>query len=264
MILSASAPWPDGWARRPHPRFRALLVCLAAFGALLIFASGLLLAGPTPASASLAVVWGGLHLGAVAWCLQFKLRPYARSTSTVDLAGPALVIPYRSRPGTWTTSAVPVLVAGGLVVAGVGARLGDPDAVLSGVVTAAAGLFVVAVALLARRRRFGLYLTPHDVALRTWLRTARLGWDEVNQVYASHNPEDSWFARGGEGPQIEIHAPRVVQPTMQGGGITVTAGQLTAAPALAFWVVEHYFRHPEHRHELGTDAAIERIRRGPV
>lgn len=263
MILSTPAPWPDRWARRPHPRFYAIFAGSVLVSGVFLLVTGTGLATPSRAGVVGLVGAAALLIGAAVWCFQFKLRPYFRRTSTVDLVGPALVIRYRSRHGTWMTSAVPVLVTGGLVVAGVGGGLGDSNAVLSGVLTAVAGLFVVAVALLARRRRFGLYLTPHDVALRTWLRTARLGWDEVSRVYASHIPEDSWFVRGGAGPQIEIRAPRVVQPTMPGGGITITAGQLTAAPALAYWVVEHYFHHPEHRYELGTDAAIERLRRGP-
>jgi hypothetical protein len=48
------------------------------------------------------------------------------------------------------------------------------------------------------------------------------------------------------------------------GMIVIRGAQLAVDPALAFWTVRHYFTHPDHRTELGTEAAALRVRAGDV
>ncbi len=46
--------------------------------------------------------------------------------------------------------------------------------------------------------------------------------------------------------------------------IVIRGGTLSVDPALAFWTLRHYFTHQAARAELGTDAAVERMRSGAV
>ncbi len=161
----------------------------------------------------------------------------------------------------------PYLVAGGLMTLGVGLRLNDGVIVFYAGVPIAVGVVLGVLVLPALRGRYALRLTPDEVQWHTVQRTVAVSWDIIDGIEAEHTPEyEGMSAAPHQGLHIRI---QLIRFRIAGSGkppepdILILAGQLTAAPALAFWVIEHYLRHPEHRHELGTEAAIERIRRGP-
>lgn len=268
MISSSVASWPDAWPRRPHLRVYWVLLVGVLISVLLVLGLMLISTGPPAAAAAAVLLWGGFHIGATAIGLRFFLRPYSRRRSTIELAGPALFIRYRSARVTVAAFGIPYAVTGGLILVGVGLRRDDVVAVVFGGLPIAVGAVLGVLAVRVARGHYGLYLNPDEVQWRSLRRTVAVSWDVVRGVVARHTPE----LVGPIGPteqglyiQVRLHAVRIVgSGTPPDDDILIPAGQLTAAPALAFWVVEHYFRHPEHRHELGTDAAIERIRRGPV
>lgn len=268
MIVSPDVPWPNDWPRRPHLRvYYYVMVVGALLSALLVFGmTRLLVARSSPAEVALLLLLGGLFVGWVAYGAVFFLFPYFRRRSTIGTVGPALAIRYRSGRVILVVIGVPYAMAGGLLLLGAGLRRDDPVVMISAGVCIALGAVVGVVVLGVRRRNYGLRLTPTEVQWHSVKRTVAVRWDVVYDVCAEHTPEYDGFGSTNPGLHIRLslHAFRIA-----GSGkppeddILIPAGQLTAAPALALWVVEHYFRHPEHRHEMGTEAATERIRRGP-
>lgn len=267
MIVSTVGAWPDRWPRWPHLRVYCYLVCGALLAALWVFALTIFVADPSPAFAAFQVVIGGALIGCLVHGVQFFLHPYFRRRSTVELVEQALVIRYRSARVSVAMFGGTYMAAGGLMIIGVGLRLDDAVTVVFGGMPTALGAIVGVLAVNARRGRYHLGLTPHEVQWRTTQRTVSVSWDIVAGIDPEHVLEYEW--PGGSPHQGLNVRVRLQRFRVAGSGkdpeddILVPAGQLSAAPALTFWVLDHYFRHPAQRHELGTEAAIERIRRGP-
>lgn len=63
------------------------------------------------------------------------------------------------------------------------------------------------------------------------------------------NPEESWLGR------TDFFRRRRTR---------IEVGYLAVNPALAFYALRFYHRHPELRSELGTQAGLERLRSGDL
>lgn len=268
MIVSPRVPWPDSWPRWPHLRvYYFVLFGGAIHTVLAIGLVYLATTAPDPAEVGLYILFQGFVISMFGYGLFFLLAPYFRRRSRIETVEPALVIPCRSVRVVVAKIGVPYMVAGGLILLGVGLRLGDGVIVFYAGLPIAVGVALGVLVLPAHRGRYALRLTPEQVQWHSVQRSVAVSWDIVDGIHAEHSPE---YEGLGTDPHQGLHIRiDLIRFRIAGSGkppecdIMILTGRLTAAPALAFWVIEHYFTHPEHRHELGTEAALERIRRGP-
>jgi len=129
-------------------------------------------------------------------------------------------------------------------------------------------LVVVPVATLfsrvvRKRKQLGLGLSPRGVYTWTWFGCCFFDWEWIADVRAIErrqllieldvheplqrplNPEENWIG------QVDLFRRRRTK---------IQAGFLAVNPAAAFYALCFYHRHPELRHELGTQAGVDRIR----
>lgn len=268
MIVSPRVPWPARWPRWPHLRVYYFVLfggVLNAALAVAVFFFGAL--EPNPAEAVFYLILEGFVISCWAYGLFFFFAPYFRRRSRIETVASALFIPCRSVRVVVAKIGLPYTLAGGVVLLGVGLRLGDVVVVFYAGLPIAVGVVLGVLVLPFSRDRYALRLTPQEVQWHSAQRSVAVSWDIVDGITAEHSPEyEGLAADPHQGLHIRIH---LIQFRIAFSGkppeddIMILAGRLTAAPALAFWVLQHYHSHPEHRHELGTEAALERIRRGP-
>jgi hypothetical protein len=125
-------------------------------------------------------------------------------------------------------------------------------------------IVVLLVARVVRwRKPLGLGLSPEGVYHWSWFGCRFFPWDAITAVRAierrgptvelvvsgdddrERDPADSWL---------------VVLSSFRKSMRYVNAGYLAVDPALAYHGLRFYHEHPDHRHELATDAGIERLR----
>lgn len=149
---------------------------------------------------------------------------------------------------------------------------------VAGPVVASIGAVVLAVAcvpvLVAHVRGVAVLpkvgLGPDDVVRRSGRAVQVVRWEDVDSARVVTDPA----------PRVLVVARRPVPTTYSSrptpgerpvGGPATRPDQLPIAtnlhgsdPRLVELLLRHYLRHPEHRHELGTSAAEDRIRRGDL
>jgi hypothetical protein len=134
-------------------------------------------------------------------------------------------------------------------------------------ISPAAGLVAAAVLLsplLRRRRQQGLGLSPGHVHHWWWFGGYALRWEWITEIRAAtagnariemlvapppdraYDDEETWISRSKL-----FRRPKHI----------VVVGYLDANPTAVYYALCFYLRHPELRHELGTEASIERIQR---
>lgn len=115
------------------------------------------------------------------------------------------------------------------------------------VVFAVIGGISMVGALLARGGLGHVYLTPSGFEVSELRSTSEGSWDDVSDV------------------SDETSDRRVAQPielVMNDGSTHVINGAATFTPQgiALYWMVRHYWLHPEHRAELTDGRAVERLR----
>lgn len=119
--------------------------------------------------------------------------------------------------------------------------------------------------LMRVRMSTGIALDSQGVFVWSWYGSSFVRWDWITNVEPvalrvgpavrltveepderPTNPEENWLGRN-------VVAFRKRQRDLQ-------VGRLSANPALVCYAICFYLGHPELRHELGTDAALERMR----
>lgn len=224
----------------------------------------------------LAPLMCGVSLGTVA----LRVRVRGRSSAAVRCSDGALAVP--ALRSLWV--ALWLDVAGGLLLI----ALFVAASVLVGITTDPPNIaaLVVAVVLVAlavplaglvvdglrgRARRGELSLSANEIRYRAVGYDASMDWAAVRGVsvgpgdgqrivvmgFADQPPRlagRSWLSRPSKRAVAEAREAMIV---IRGAGLAVD-------PALAFWTVRHYFTHPAHRTELGTEAAVRRVRSGEV
>lgn len=116
-----------------------------------------------------------------------------------------------------------------------------------------------------------LLVSAQGIRYRALAYDIELGWDCVEQVSVV----------GGDGQRIVIVAYNNMTPSVQGRSwlsklrkavleqaaeatVVVRGGALSVNPALAFHTLRYYHQNPAARAELGTDAAVQRVRAAAV
>jgi len=118
-----------------------------------------------------------------------------------------------------------------------------------------------------KRRQLGLRLAPDGVYYYTWFGSCFFAWDWIREIRP----------HGGKGLAVDlvVREPiqRPVNPEENWLGRTgffrrrrtrIEVGYLAVNPAVAFYALRFYHRHPELRSELGTEAGLERLRSGDL
>lgn len=267
-----SVPWPQAWATRASLGL-VLLLPVALVAAL----GGFALAFVALDDGDRRGVALGLAVGAafaLAVVIGVRSLRWGRRRPAVVTApgGTGLCFPF-SRVTWWSFVALVVVgpvAAAAALVADLGQPGGRPSP-LAGV-----GAVVGLVCLVhwfnlatGRLRRGHLVLDAAGITLRTWADEYRMAW-----------PAGRALTRASEdlatpGPVMRVRATdaapvvhRVVAPLLGSATTRHLPDLLTRADTFAgdAAVVAHavafYRRHPEHRHELSTDAALGRVLEG--
>lgn len=262
-------PWPDGWEPRVEPRqWRIVLanIGIAVFGLLVV---GFTLQGPVPAG---ALFWLAFGAGVAGWVLVRWIAPWRRTTSRIAAVDRGLVVVRRDPEGPRVAALVFALGAAAVVLVGV--DRGDGAAVIVGGVGLVATALVHGLLRRAPRELRGLVLTGTGVRWRDRSDDRFLPWDELDGLGCQHHLGVS-LTYPGQGPlivlrprwtagvyaRVQSRTRRRKIPADWDRTLEIPVIQLCAPPALVLWLLRHYHQHPTDRAELGTERALDRIRR---
>jgi hypothetical protein len=280
-------PWPAPW---PKPKRAGGLVSVVFSAALALggVAAGvsLLLPGPVDPRAFIVVtlvpLGCGLALAARAQRLGVRSRSTraVRSVHTADAGGSALSVPFMPSlwPALWLI--IGAVLLGGALLGAVGwvvAFTSNPldigallyGAVLLLVATSLAALVIEG--LRGKAVRGELQISAQGIRYRTLAYDASMDWCVLERVSIV----------GGDSLRMVLMGYANMAPSVQGRSwlmrpskavlaqaaeatIAITGVSLSVDPALAFHTLRYYHAHPEARAELGTDAAVRRVRAGAV
>lgn len=273
MTHTTEFPWPDGWEPRVEPRqWRILLanVGITVFGLLFV---GFTLQGPVPAGALLWLVFAAGGAGVASWVLARWIGPWRRTTSRIATVDRELVVVHRDPDGLKVAALVFALGAAAVVLVGI--NRSDGAAVIVGGVGLVAAALVHGLLRQAPRELRGLVLTRKGVRWRSRLDDRFLRWDDLDGMGCVHHLGVS-LTYPGDGPlivlrprwkagvwaRVQSRTRRRKVPADWDRTLEIPVIQLSAPPALVLWLVRHYYEHPADRAELGTERALDRIRRG--
>lgn len=250
MAPPSPPPPPDRWAWAPLSTRRLVLATAGCWAAgLLVLVAATRTSGDRPGTAAAAAALGAALLVVPLLPLPSRRRRHdaARDVTSAVRDGRAATV---FRYGRAELLLLDVL--GALLVVPVLLLLG------AGVVGAAAGAVAVAVlgALRGRLRgrpRGEVVLDAEGLTLRGWLLSRHLAWDEVRLVTRLE-------VRGS----TTIAVTAVPRARRRSAGFTIVAPWVAADPALLLWTLRHHAHLPADRGELGSDAALHRIRSGAV
>jgi hypothetical protein len=278
---AANLPWPAPWGQ---PKAVSGLVWTVFFALLavggLVAGVSLLLPGPIDprvfALVALIPLFSGLSL---IWAVT-RLRVRSRSARPVRSQDGALSIPFSLTlwVALWLTFGGCLLFDALLVafVWLVAFAPSPPD-----VVPLVVGVLLVLLALpfvglvvdglRGKAVRGELLVSAQGIRYRALAYDVELGWDSVERVSVV----------GGDGQRIVILAYNNMTPSVQGRSwlskpgkavleqaaeatVVVRGAALSISPALAFHTLRYYQQNPAARVELGTDAAVQRVRSAAV
>jgi len=135
-----------------------------------------------------------------------------------------------------------------------------------GLIASLAAIYVVPflVARVARwRQPLGIALAPEGVYHWSWFGRRFLPWDDITEArpVLNYGPsiklicrDSIWTSRPGDSALCWFGFFRRYM-------CTIHAGYLAVDPAIAYYGILFYLKNPDHRHELATDAGVERLRR---
>jgi hypothetical protein len=275
-------PWPPSWSRPGLPRAVATVVFLGLFGLIGVVAGvSIFLPGFHDARAYLLVLAAPLLFGVAAIVVFTRLRVRGRPTTTVrceqtEVGGPGLVIPYsRGLSATYVLVCVTTLLlfAAVAVVSLIALFAPGPlDVALlvqSVVCLGFAGYlgWTVVEMVRERLRRGAVVVTSGGVWHRSWAFDSYLPWEQAVSVSAGEMDGQliTLAAFGNARPQITRRSRLWRQPEYKLAPNTAIRGMYLAVdPGLAFHTLRFYHQNPAARTELGTEAAVRRVRSGDV
>jgi len=217
--------------------------------------------------------------------IQTAVRRRMRSTAEVRALGRAetaeagILLPYRRDVAilrlfitAWLALLGVVLLVGGLVLAGTtAASSAGLGAVLVGGAIIAVTMPVVAAVLRGRIRRGAVILTPEGVTHRSWTFDIETRWAEVIAVLPGGGRENhvlvtaaapSGTSRSG---RLTVRSKAWREPEMRlAPHVAIRVADVSVDPVLLLHTLRFYAERPDMRHELGSQAGVDRIRRGDV
>ncbi len=126
-------------------------------------------------------------------------------------------------------------------------------------------LAVLCISAVRKRKELGLGLAPEGIYSWTWFGCCFFAWDWISAIHLS--------SRTGPGANLIVHEPLPLPRIREENWIArlnnfrrkkerLNFGFLAINPAIAYHALRFYHQHPEHRAELSTDTAVERVRQG--
>lgn len=281
MTATNPVPWPPRW-RPPKVGFGVSFALFFAACTALCVAVGV-------SGFTIALLWTPLFAGFALSFVAMLVGVRSRSARSVRV-GPqpdglaALTFPYSLRLTVAVFLVLVGLAAGGLTFLAV-----ELASALDGDALGWAGVAVFAlidafglVCLLGVARRHlvrgAVYLSPIGIVHRTWGADTAIGWDEVLDVAAEERATPTGYGNAPPSPVIRLfpyagahaaYTPRSLlwRPLRRRSlpVVPLISGTVLGVdPALAYHTLRFYHRHPDARAELGTDAAVRRVRAGQV
>lgn len=276
-------PWPPQWPKPQRVKYVLTVAFLGVFGCVGVAAGvSIFRPGFTDNRAYLLALAPPLLFGASAIVILTRLRLRGRSTtavrigSTDDTGERGLVIPYsHALAATYvlvcaTTLALFVVIAVVTLLALAAPGPTDMSLVAQAAICLAFVAYLAWTLIEATRRRLtagAVILTPSGVYHRSWAFDSYLPWDQAVSVSAGQ-PGGQWItlaAYGNAHPRIQRRSLLWKQPEYKLAPHTAIQGMYLAIdPGLAFHSLRFYHTNPAARAELGTDAAVRRVRNGAV
>lgn len=260
-------PWPAVWTRRPSAvAVLGLLASLAGLGGLLAA-----LGDPTPgdSATSLPLLLSAIVLvgcAAVAMA-DFVIRPLRRTQRGIRIGGhpehgPGLVVDYSAvQFWAWLAAAVTTLAMSIFLTVLTALDQSGPlelGTILLVLACLALGSYV-AQTLRGHRARGYLHLSPHGVCLRETGFGAVAAWEDIRSIGpAPGEPTIGVNAnnlRVTRTDRLWTRRSRLPQRLL-----TVPGAEIATDAALVLALLTYYADHPEARGELGTEAALRRVR----
>lgn len=269
---------PVRWAEAKRYLHKTLVGCLVLMAFCLVLGIPFFADGEMFGLLGVAGVPPLLIASAALWIIANRspLRNWSGilSLESPDAARQATFIPYTRSWGALfplLMASILVLCLTGIVVA-LSYLGGDSYGLRAAIIVILAPILAIATLpylfgyFIRGRKRMGIGLTQAGIYHRSYLGCGLYRWDQLQGVAAlargsyvivlagehGHgrrrdqlDPEESWIATFARYRKNMSHIP---------------AGHLTIHPALAYKALVYYHEHPERRAELGTDAALERIR----
>lgn len=277
-LLPWPTPWPAQWPKPRRVRTTLTVVFLACFGCMGIAAgASTLLPDGADRRFYLLVLAAPLLWGAATILVLTRLRLHNRRPTKVT-TGQApgsgehgLVIPYsRALAATYVLLCATTLVLFA-VITSVGAVSHARGGEL-GFVVICFGFVVylcwTLVDIVTGRLAAGaVILTPSGIFHRSWAFDSYLAWDQAVSVWPGQLDGQciTVAARSDAAPRFQRRSRLWKQPEYRRAPETAIRGMYLAIdPALAYHTVRFYHADPVARSELGTDAAVDRVRSAAV
>lgn len=264
-------PYPQQW--REHSTLG--MTCVLAVAVLFVVSAVALLVASLAdrewvgALMSVAVAVFFSLVGLAAWASVRWRR--ARPVVVEAPEGAGLLFPF-SRPLWWFAAGIWIVIPP-VVAAGMALDLGDSGGRVSlrTLVAAAVGLLALVQCfnlVTGRLRRGHLLLEADGITLRTWGDEYRMAWP------AGRAKEAGPPATAAKGPTLRIRSTGTDTQhdslaALMGSAasrhlpdLVLRADALEGDAAVVAHAVAYYRRHPEHRSELTTDAALRRVLSG--
>ena len=275
-------PWPHEWARGRALAVTGFLVF--GFFSFVALATGIdEFRGGFDLRTAVPSMFLPLCVSFAGWAFVGGVRRRHRSTAPLRVSTPAesrvpgLAIPYSRSYATWVGALV-VSSAGASLPLGVhaAARLSEGAPVngalfgiLAGTLLVACGAFVVEI--LRKHIVRGVFiLTPDGIVHHSWASDLNCPWDAVRSVQAVALPAAAirvvTTAIAGETGRALVERTPMLRSleARYRPDLIVGAPFLSIDAALVLETMRFYAANPLLRHELGTQAAIDRVRRGDV
>lgn len=134
-------------------------------------------------------------------------------------------------------------------------------AILMGCAVFLIGRGVRMAKIAAEDQASGVYLTRSRIVQYDSRGTSEIYWNEISSIEAA-DPRGR-HPLGRRGPAwIRIQRTNQAQSGTNAStvGLLIQVRELSANPDLLLRTLEHYLQYPEHRAELGTDVALERLK----
>ena len=265
--------WPDSWRRDPEPRYRlsawtigVVLVVIPVVFAVILLGEG----NVSGAGYAIAVAVIGALILSIGVESRLRLRhDGAEPVTTAEENGRiGLVVPYSRRLHVLITAMMSAIALLLMMVA--------VDAADSGgfYLWAALALVFASFPVLLLRRKYALghlHVSPDGVLHRGWTFRSFLPWSGIDMVHPmqTDGPDILVTARDGTPWEREqlTRLWRADKPAELPGdhgqpkpAIHIPGKYLAADPALVLAALVFYGNRPEARAELGTDAALHRVR----
>lgn len=279
----STLPWPTRWTKPQPAKYTLIALFFAAFGFLGVAAGvSIFLPGFGDNRAYLLVLSAPLLFGIATIVVLTRLRLRGRSTRTlhsdyVHGAGQrGLVIPYTQALGTvylivaGTSLLLFGIIASVTLVALIGTGARDPILVIQAIVSLGAAAYLCWFVTEVARKRFAIgrvALTPDGIYHRSWAFESFLPWEQVLSVSAGQLDGQliTLTTYSNAQPHFRKLSQMWKQPEVKLAPHTAILGRyLSIDPALAIHTLTFYYEHPQARSELGTEAAVERVRHGDV